>query len=44
MINKLNISIQKNTQGDDYVQIMSEDMITVNIVLNAKEICLEDRR
>lgn len=44
MINKINISIQKNTQGDDFVQIISDDMIAVNIVLNAKKIDVEDLR
>ncbi len=44
MEDEINISVQKNTQGDDFVQIMSKDMIAVNIVLNARKINIEDRR
>lgn len=44
MIDEINISVQKNTLGDDFVQIMSKDMIAVNIVLNAKKINIEDKR
>jgi hypothetical protein len=41
---KLTIHVQKATDGRDYVQIMSDDMISVNIVLIADEILIEDRR
>lgn len=44
MLDKINITVSKNTMGKDYVQIMSEDMISVNIVLNAEEIKVLDRR
>lgn len=44
MINKINISVQKNTQGDDYIQIMSDDMITLILMINAKKINMEDLR
>ena len=44
MENEINISVQKNTNGDDFVQIMSGDMIAINIVLNAKKINIEDKR
>ena len=40
----INIIIQKNTMGKDYVQIMSGDMIALNIVLNAEKINIEDMR
>lgn len=42
---KLNVTISKTSDGkDDYMQIMSEDMITTNIVLVAKKIEVEDAR
>ena len=42
---KLNIIITKTSDGlREYIQIMSEDMITVNIVLVAEEIKVEDHR
>ena len=44
MINKININVSKNTMGTDYVQIMSADQISVNIVLNAEEIEIIDNR
>lgn len=44
MIDKITISVQKNTMGKDYVQIMSKDMITLNIVINAEDIVVEDKR
>ena len=44
MLGKINITISKNTMGKDYVQIMSDDQISVNIVLNAEEIEVEDKR
>ena len=44
MLGKINITVSKNTMGKDYVQIMSADQISVNIVLNAEEIVVTDSR
>lgn len=44
MLDKINIMVSKNTMGKDYVQIMSADQIAVNIVLNAEEIEIQDKR
>ncbi len=42
---KLNVTITKTSMGDsDYIQIMSDDQITVNIVLVAGEITVADHR
>lgn len=42
---KLNVTISKTAQGDrDYLQIMSEDQFSVNIVLISEEIKVEDSR
>ena len=42
---KINVNISKTSNGKlDYLQIMSADMITINIVLIAKEIKVIDRR
>lgn len=42
---KLKITVTKTSRGDqDYVQIMSDDLLSVNIVLVADEIEVEDRR
>lgn len=42
---KLNITISKTSRGtQDYLQIMSDDMILVNIVLIADEITIKDAR
>jgi hypothetical protein len=42
---KLNVTISKTAQGDrDYLQIMSEDQFSVNIVLISPEITVEDSR
>jgi len=41
---KLNISLQKARDGRDYVQIMSEDMVAINIVLIANKIEVKDQR
>ena len=42
---KINVTITKTSVGDsDYIQIMSEDQISVNIVLVAEEIKVEDHR
>jgi hypothetical protein len=43
-MNKLNITLQKARDGRDYIQIMSEDMIEVNIVLIANNIEINDCR
>lgn len=40
----LTITLQKARDGRDYVQIMSEDQITTNIVLIADKILVEDKR
>lgn len=44
MLDKINIMVSKNTMGKDYVQIMSADQVSVNIVLNAEEIKITDKR
>ena len=45
MIDKLTIQISKTAdRKDDYVQIMSGDMVTVNIVLIATKIEIKDDR
>ena len=42
---KLNITISKTSRGDqDYLQIMSDDMMSINIVLLSDEITVEDLR
>lgn len=42
---KLNVTITKTSRGDqDYIQIMSDDMISVNVVLVADRIELIDVR
>ena len=41
---KLTITIQKARDGRDYVQIMSDDQISVNIVLIADKISISDFR
>jgi len=42
---KLNVIIHKTANGkQDYIQIMSEDMFTVNIVLISEEVVVEDSR
>ena len=42
---KLNVTITKTSDGSrDYIQIMSDDMITVNVVLVADEIEVKDGR
>jgi len=40
----LRIEIQKALDGRDYVQIISDDQISVNIVLIAEEIKVSDMR
>jgi len=42
---KLKIQISKTSRGDqDYVQITSDDLMSVNIVLIADHIEVDDRR
>jgi len=41
---KLEIRVQKARDGRDYLQIMSEDQTTINIVLIAEEITITDHR
>ena len=41
---KLTIRIQKARDGRDYLQIMSEDTTSVNIVLLSEEITVKDQR
>lgn len=42
---KLNVTITKTSTGTaDYIQIMSNDQVTVNIVLVAEEIEVADHR
>ena len=40
----LRVTIQKATDGRDYLQIMSEDQTSVNIVLIAENIIIIDYR
>lgn len=41
----LNVTLSKTRRGDqDYLQIMSEDMVSVNIVLVADKIKVDDKR
>lgn len=40
----LTVSIQKARDGRDYLQIMSGDQISVNIVLIAEKIIIKDSR
>jgi len=42
---KLDVTITKTSKGDsDYIQIMSDDQIAINIVLIAEEINVVDHR
>ena len=41
---KLEITIQKARDGRDYLQIMSEDYTSINIVLISEEITVKDHR
>ena len=42
---KLNVTITKTADGkQDYIQIMSDDVISVNVVLVADRIKVEDHR
>ena len=42
---KLNVTITKTSRGDqDYIQIMSDDLISVNVVLVADAIEVKDIR
>lgn len=42
---KLNVTITKTSRGDqDYIQVMSDDMVSVNVVLVADSIDVQDRR
>ena len=41
---KLEVTIQKARDGRDYLQIMSEDYISVNIVLVSEKITVKDQR
>lgn len=44
-IQKLNIQVTKTSDGQkEYVQIMSEDMFTINVVLIAEKIEIKDDR
>ena len=45
MMPELNITLSRTADGSGtYVQIMSEDMLSVNVVLVAKEVVLDDIR
>ncbi len=45
MTDKLTITVTKTADGkSEYVQIMSEDYLSVNVVLIAKEIEIQDGR
>jgi len=42
---KISVTITKTSDGQgDYVQLMSDDMLSVNVVLVAREIVLKDTR
>jgi hypothetical protein len=42
---KLNVTVTRTSTGDqDYIQIMSEDMISVDVVLVADKIVVKDHR
>lgn len=42
---KLNVLISKTSRGDkDYLQVISEDMVSVNIVLISDEVKIQDKR
>ena len=42
---KLRVTITKTSDGEsDYIQVMSEDMLAVNVVLVAEEIEIRDSR
>jgi len=42
---KLNVTITKTSDGGaDYIQIMSDDYVTLNVVLVAEEIKVDDKR
>lgn len=45
MIPKLTVEISKTADGkNDYLQVMSADMVSINVVLIAKEIEVNDAR
>ena len=45
MENQLTVTVTKTSNGlFDYVQVMSNDSVSVNIVLIAEKITVEDRR
>lgn len=45
MLDKLTVTVTKTSDGlSDYIQVMSADMLTVNIVLIADLIVVEDHR
>ena len=41
---RLEIRLQKARDGRDYLQIMSEDQTSINIVLISEEITVKDQR
>ena len=41
---KLEVRIQKARDGRDYLQIMSEDQVSINIVLISEKITVLDQR
>lgn len=42
---RLNVTVTKTSRGDqDYIQVMSDDMTTVNVVLVADSIEVQDHR
>lgn len=45
MILKLKIQISKTADGErDYIQVMSDDLVSVNVVLIADEVEIKDDR
>lgn len=42
---KLSVTVSKTSRGDqDYLQVMSDDMVSVNVVLVADQITVSDSR
>ncbi len=42
---KINVTVSKASDGrQDYIQLMSDDMISVNIVLVADDVVMQDAR
>ena len=44
LLDKVTIQISKATNGGDYVQVMSGDMVSLNVVVVADEVIVRDDR